>query len=244
MKQGLFEITENTALTDKVMRMRLAGDTSAMERPGQFVDIRLESLFLRRPLSVCDWDDESFTILYERVGQGTERMAALPAGERLDVLTGLGNGYDISLAGGHPLLVGGGTGLSPLYGLAKALLKNGVRPVVILGFHTAAEVFYTGEFKSMGIEPVITTEDGSCGVRGFVTSAMDFPYTFFYACGTEAMLRAVCEKSRCPGQISLGKRMGCGFGACMGCTVLTKNGPKRICKDGPVLNSEEVLWED
>ena len=244
MKQGLFEIIENTALTDKVMRMRLAGDTSAMERPGQFVDIRLESLFLRRPLSVCDWDDESFTILYERVGQGTERMAALPAGERLDVLTGLGNGYDISLAGGHPLLVGGGTGLSPLYGLAKALLKNGVRPVVILGFHTAAEVFYTGEFKSMGIEPVITTEDGSCGVRGFVTSAMDFPYTFFYACGTEAMLRAVCEKSRCPGQISLGKRMGCGFGACMGCTVLTKNGAKRICKDGPVLNSEEVLWED
>ena len=244
MKQGLYEITENTALTDKVMRMRLAGDTSAMERPGQFVDIRLESLFLRRPLSVCDWDDESFTILYERVGQGTERMAALPAGERLDVLTGLGNGYDISLAGGHPLLVGGGTGLSPLYGLAKALLKNGVRPVVILGFHTAAEVFYTGEFKSMGIEPVITTEDGSCGVRGFVTSAMDFPYTFFYACGTEAMLRAVCEKSRCPGQISLGKRMGCGFGACMGCTVLTKNGAKRICKDGPVLNSEEVLWED
>ena len=244
MKQGLYEITENTALTDKVMRMRLAGDTSAMERPGQFVDIRLESLFLRRPLSVCDWDDESFTILYERVGQGTERMAALPAGERLDVLTGLGNGYDISLAGGHPLLVGGGTGLSPLYGLAKALLKNGVRPVVILGFHTAAEVFYTGEFKSMGIEPVITTEDGSCGVRGFVTSAMDFPYTFFYACGTEAMLRAVCEKSRCPGQISLGKRMGCGFGACMGCTVLTKNGAKRICKDGPVLDSEEVLWED
>ncbi len=244
MKQGLFEIIENTALTDKVMRMRLAGDTSAMERPGQFVDIRLESLFLRRPLSVCDWDDESFTILYERVGQGTERMAALPAGERLDVLTGLGNGYDISLAGGHPLLVGGGTGLSPLYGLAKALLKNGVRPVVILGFHTAAEVFYTGEFKSMGIEPVITTEDGSCGVRGFVTSAMDFPYTFFYACGTEAMLRAVCEKSRCPGQISLGKRMGCGFGACMGCTVLTKNGAKRICKDGPVLDSEEVLWED
>lgn len=244
MKQGLFEIIENTALTDKVMRMRLAGDTSAMERPGQFVDIRLESLFLRRPLSVCDWDDESFTILYERVGQGTERMAALSAGERLDVLTGLGNGYDISLAGGHPLLVGGGTGLSPLYGLAKALLKNGVRPVVILGFHTAAEVFYTGEFKTMGIEPVITTEDGSCGVRGFVTSAMDFPYTFFYACGTEAMLRAVCEKSRCPGQISLGKRMGCGFGACMGCTVLTKNGAKRICKDGPVLNSEEVLWED
>ena len=244
MKQGLFEIIENTALTDKVMRMRLAGDTSAMERPGQFVDIRLESLFLRRPLSVCDWDDESFTILYERVGQGTERMAALSAGERLDVLTGLGNGYDISHAGGHPLLVGGGTGLSPLYGLAKALLKNGVRPVVILGFHTAAEVFYTGEFKTMGIEPVITTEDGSGGVRGFVTSAMDFPYTFFYACGTEAMLRAVCEKSRCPGQISLGKRMGCGFGACMGCTVLTKNGAKRICKDGPVLNSEEVLWED
>ena len=244
MKQAVFKIIENTALTSKVMRMRLAGDTSGFERPGQFVDIRLERLFLRRPLSVCDWDDESFTVLYERVGRGTEQMAVLPTDEKLDVLTGLGNGYDISPAGEKPLLVGGGTGLSPLYGLAKALLKHGVCPSVILGFHTAEEVFYAGEFEAMGIEPIIATEDGSCGIRGFVTEAMEFPYTFFYACGTEAMLRAVCEKSRCPGQISMGKRLGCGFGACMGCTVLTKNGPKRICKDGPVLNSEEVIWED
>ncbi|MBO7423766.1 MAG: dihydroorotate dehydrogenase electron transfer subunit [Oscillospiraceae bacterium] len=244
MKQAFFEIIENFALTGKVMRMRLAGDTSGIEQPGQFVDIRLENLFLRRPLSVCDWDDESFTVLYERVGRGTECMAALPAGERLDVMTGLGNGYDLSLAGETPLLIGGGTGLSPLYGLAKALVKRNVRPAVILGFSTAEEVFYTREFEAIGIKPIITTEDGSFGIQGFVTEAMDFPYTFFYACGTEAMLRAICEQSRCPGQISLGKRMGCGFGACMGCTVLTKNGPKRICKDGPVLNSEEVLWED
>ena len=244
MKQSVFEIVENTSLTSKVMRMRLAGDTSGMEQPGQFVDIRLENLFLRRPLSVCDWDDESFTVLYERVGRGTEQMATLPNGERLDVLTGLGNGYDLSLAGEKPLLIGGGTGLSPLYGLAKKLLKCGGHPSVILGFHTAEEVFYTGEFQEIGIEPIIATEDGSCGIRGFVTEAMELPYTYFYACGTEAMLHAVCEKSRTPGQISLGKRLGCGFGACMGCTVLTKNGPKRICKDGPVLNSEEVVWED
>ena len=244
MKQGFFTIEENRKLTPTTWLMRMSGDTSGVRAPGQFINIKLNGHFLRRPISICDARRDGLTIIYKVLGHGTEEMTCLTPGAELDVLTGLGNGYDISHAGGHPLLVGGGTGLSPLYGLAKALLKNGVRPVVILGFHTAAEVFYTGEFKTMGIEPVITTEDGSCGVRGFVTSAMDFPYTFFYACGTEAMLRAVCEKSRCPGQISLGKRMGCGFGACMGCTVLTKNGAKRICKDGPVLNSEEVLWED
>ena len=243
MKQGLFEITENTALTGKVMRMRLAGDTSGMGPPGQFADIRLDSFFLRRPLSVCDRDEESFTVLYERVGRGTEQMAALPAGTKLDVLTGLGNGFDLSKAGEQPVLVGGGTGLSPLYGLAKELLKNGVSPTVILGFNTAADLFYTGEFEALGVELRVTTVDGSFGKQGFVTGAMDLPYSCFYACGPEAMLRELCEKSGSPGQISLDRRMGCGFGACMGCTVLTKNGPKRICRDGPVLNREEMLWD-
>ena len=244
MKQGIFEIIENTALTGKVMRMRLAGDTSGIKQPGQFVDIRLESLFLRRPLSVCDWDNESFAVLYERVGHGTDRMAALPVGEKLDVLTGLGNGFDLSFAGEYPLLVGGGTGLSPLYGVAKVLQKNSICPTMILGFNTAEEVFYVEEFEALGSKVIIATVDGSRGIQGFATDAMDIPYTSFYACGTEAMLRAVCEKSKSPGEISLGKRLGCGFGACMGCTVLTKNGPKRICKDGPVLNREEILWED
>ncbi len=244
MKQAFFKIVENTALTSRVMRMRLAGDTSDIKLPGQFVNIRLENFFLRRPLSVCDWDKESFTVLYERVGKGTEYMAELPVGEKLDVLTGLGNGFDLNLAGKFPLLIGGGTGLSPLYGLAKTLLNHGVYPRVILGFNTAEDVFYAREFEFLGTEPVVTTVDGSCGVKGFVTEAMDNSHSCFYACGPEAMLRAVCEKSKSPGQLSFDKHMGCGFGACMGCTVLTKSGPKRICKDGPVLDREEILWDD
>ena len=244
MKQGVFTILENRALTAKVCRLRLGGDVSAIERPGQFVDLRLDGLFLRRPFSVCDRDADSFTILYERVGRGTELLSALPAGQTLDILTGLGNGFDPEHGGNTPLLIGGGTGLSPLYGLAKALLRRGARPTALLGFNTAAEVFYPEEFAALGVETVVCTVDGSRGVPGFVTAAMNLPHTFFYACGPEAMLRAVCEKSDRPGQLSFDKRMGCGFGACMGCTVLTKRGPVRICKDGPVLDREDVLWAD
>ena len=244
MKQGIFELTENTALTGKVSRLRLKGDVSAIEVPGQFVQVRIDSLFLRRPFSVCDRDDNSFTVLYETAGTGTELLRTLPVGTKLDVLTGLGNGFDLYRCGDTPLLIGGGTGLSPLYWLAKELLNFGISPRALLGFNTADDVFYADEFEALGIETVVATVDGSRGIKGFDTDAMDRPYSGFYACGPEAMLRAVCEASSEPGQISLDRRLGCGFGACMGCTVMTWNGPKRICKEGPVLDREEIIWED
>ncbi len=244
MKQGVFELAENTVLTGKVSSLRLTGDVSAIEIPGQFVQIQLDGLFLRRPFSVCDRDDNSFTVLYETAGTGTELLRTLPTGTELDVLTGLGNGFDLYRCGDTPLLIGGGTGISPLYWLAKELLKSGVSPKALLGFNTADDVFYADEFEALGIETLITTADGSRGIKGLVIDAMDKPYSGFYACGPEAMLRAVCEASSKPGQISLDRRMGCGFGACMGCTVMTWNGPKRICKEGPVLDREEIIWED
>ena len=244
MKQGIFQIAENTVLTDKVSRLCLTGDVSDIEKPGQFVQVRISDLFLRRPFSVCDRDDNSFTVLYEAAGAGTELLRKMTAGSRLDVLTGLGNGFDLCRCGDTPLLIGGGTGLSPLYWLAKELLKRGALPTALLGFNTADEVFYADEFRTLGIETIVTTADGSCGLKGFVTAAMERPHSGFYSCGPEEMLRAVCNASPMPGQLSLDRRMGCGFGACMGCTVITRSGPKRICKEGPVLDREEIIWED
>ena len=243
MKQGIFTVTENSPLTDRVLRLVLRGDVSVIERPGQFVQLRLDGLFLRRPFSVCDRDTDSFTILFETVGKGTAKLREIQPGAKLDALTGLGNGFDLNACGDAPLLIGGGTGVSPLYWLAKALLKQGKGPTALLGFNTAGDVFYENEFRALGVETVVTTVDGSYGVKGFVTDAMDREYTGFYTCGPEAMMKAVCEHTDKPGQLSFDKRMGCGFGACMGCTVKTTNGLKRICKDGPVLSSGEVLWE-
>lgn len=243
MKQGIFTAAENRPLTNKVSRLILAGDVSAIERPGQFVQLRLNGLYLRRPFSVCDRAEDSFTVVFETVGKGTAKLRDIQPGEKLDVLTGLGNGFDLSACGDTPLLIGGGTGVSPLYWLAKELLRQGKRPTALLGFNTAGDVFYETAFRALGVETIVTTVDGSYGIRGFVTDAMNREYTGFYTCGPEAMMKAVCEHTDKPGQLSFDKRMGCGFGACMGCTVKTKNGLKRICKDGPVLSSEEVLWE-
>ena len=244
MKQGLFTIAENTPLTASVARLRLRGDTSGIGAPGQFVNIAVPSLFLRRPFSVCDWDADSLTVLYETVGRGTELLRSLPLGTELDLLTGLGNGFDLGCAGPAPLLVGGGTGLSPLYGLAKRLLEAGCEPRVILGFRSRDEVFALRSFHALGLYPSITTEDGSFGIRGRVTDALPMPHSYLYACGPEPMLRALAEKSETGAQFSFDVRMGCGFGACMGCTKQTVNGPKRVCRDGPVFRKEEILWAD
>jgi len=243
MKQGIFTVAENKPLTGKVSRLVLKGDVSAIERPGQFVQLRLDGLFLRRPFSVCDRDTDSFTVLFETVGKGTEKLRTLEPHSRIDVLTGLGNGFDLNACGDGPLLIGGGTGVSPLCWLAKELLAQGKHPTALLGFNTAEDVFYENEFRALGIETIVTTVDGSYGMKGFVTDAMNQECTGFFTCGPEAMMKAVCAATDKPGQLSFDKRMGCGFGACMGCTVKTKNGLKRICKDGPVLSSEEVLWE-
>lgn len=244
MKQSIFTILTNEALTPSVYRMTLSGDTSAITAPGQFVNIRLAGKFLRRPISVCDWEEGKLTVVYKVVGHGTAQMAAMVPGESLDLLTGLGNGYDLSLVGAAPLLVGGGVGVPPMYGLAKLLRAMGKEVQVILGFNTKAEIFYEQEFKDLGCTVTVTTADGSCGVKGFVTDAMkNMHYSHFCACGPEPMLKALYAASTTSGQMSFEERMGCGFGACMGCSCKTLTGNKRICKDGPVMKKEEILWD-
>ena len=244
MQQGMFEIVENKPLTDRVMRMRLQGDTSAITVPGQFVNIRLNGLFLRRPISVCDIEADVLTIIYKVVGHGTAQMCECLPGQTLDLLTGLGNGYDLSCAGDAPLLLGGGVGVPPMYLLARRLREAGKQVQVLLGFNTASEVFYEDEFRRLGCAVMIATADGSYGKKGFVTDALPESYSHFYACGPEPMLRAVCRATKTSGQLSFERRMGCGFGACMGCSCKTLTGNKRICKEGPVMRKEEILWED
>ena len=244
MKQGFFEIIDNKALTASVYQMRLSGDTSAITASGQFVNIKLEGKFLRRPISVCDCENGVLTLVYKVVGKGTEDMSRMKAGDRLDILTGLGNGYDLSPAGDRPLLLGGGVGVPPMYMLAKQLRAEGKQVSVILGFNTRDEIFYEDEFRALGCDVTVATADGSYGVRGFVTGAMEgMDYTYFYTCGPEPMLKAVYSASATEGQFSFEERMGCGFGACMGCSCKTVTGYKRICREGPVLRKEEILWQ-
>ena len=244
MKQGIFEIVNNTPLTDCVYRMVLRGDTSAITAAGQFVNLKLTGKYLRRPISVCEVNGDLLTIVYKVVGTGTEQMSKMSAGETVDILTGLGNGYDLSLAGDKPVLLGGGVGVPPMYELAKRLIAMGKPVQVILGFNTASELFYEKEFKTLGAEVTVTTVDGSYGLKGFVTDALkNMDYTYFYTCGPEPMLKAIYKASVTSGQMSFEKRMGCGFGACMGCSCKTITGYKRICKEGPVMKKEEILWE-
>lgn len=243
MKQGIFEITSNQALTKEVYRMVLAGDTSAVTAPGQFVELALPGKFLRRPISVSDWNADSLTLIYKVVGQGTEQMSQLPVGAKLDVLTGLGNGYNTAISGDTPVLVGGGVGVPPLYGLCKTLLTQGKHPAVVLGFNKASEIFLADEFRVLGAEVFIATADGSVGTKGFVTDVLKvLPYSYFYACGPLPMLRAMETVVTSDGQYSMEERMGCGFGACMGCSIQTKSGARRVCKDGPVFPREEVFF--
>ena len=244
MKQGKFQILDNIPLTDTVYIMTLKGDTSAIIAPGQFVNIQLDGLFLRRPISVCDVNGDVLTIIYKIVGKGTEKMSGMKCGT-LDVLSGLGNGYDLSKSGEHPVLIGGGVGVPPMYLLCKELLEMGKKVQVILGFNTKSEIFFEEEFKSLGTDVFVTTVDGSYGIKGFVTDALrGVEYSYFFACGPEPMLKAIYKDSKTSGQMSFEKRMGCGFGACMGCSCKTLTGYKRICKEGPVLEKEEILWED
>ncbi len=242
MKQGLFEISSNREIARNTYEMRLAGDASAITAPGQFVNIKLAGHYLRRPISVCDWEKNALTIIYKVVGKGTSAMARMGAGETLDLLTGLGNGFDISKCPDRPLIVGGGAGIPPLYLLAKRLVAAGARPVAVLGFNSNDERFYEHAFEALGIEVRVTVCDGAPGcVAGYVTDAMreDAPYVF--ACGPEPMLRAVYDKAK-DGQFSFESRMGCGFGACLGCSCRTRYGNKRICTDGPVLERGEIIW--
>ena len=244
MKQSIFTIKENMPLTSNVYKMLLEGDTSHITNCGQFVNIKLDGLFLRRPISVCDCEGNILTLIYKVVGKGTEQMSLMQAGEKLDVLTGLGNGYDASVSGNAPILLGGGVGVPPMYMLCKKLIAEGKKVSVVLGFNKADEVFYENEFRALGADVTVTTVDGSYGTQGFVTDVMkNTEYSYFYTCGPEPMLKAVYNTSISEGQFSFEERMGCGFGACMGCSCKTITGYKRICKEGPVMKKEEILWE-
>ena len=244
MKNVKLTVIQNIPLTDSVYQMRLKGEIGDITAPGQFVNIQLDGLFLRRPISVCDVQGDVLTIVYKVVGKGTEQMSRMKEGT-LNVLTGLGNGYDLTLSGEKPVLLGGGVGVPPMYLLAKKLIAEGKKVQVILGFNTKSELFYEEEFKALGAQVTVTTVDGSYGLKGFVTDALkDMDYSYFYTCGPEPMLKAVYKASGTSGQMSFEKRMGCGFGACMGCSCKTITGFKRICKEGPVMKKEEILWED
>ena len=237
MKQRLFEIQSNEQIAKNVYRMQLAGDTAGI-LPGQFVNIRVQGQFLRRPISVCNIADGILTIIYKVVGVGTEAMSHLPVGTQLDILTVLGNGYDLSKAGDAPLLVGGGVGVPPMYMLARQLREAGKKVRVILGFNTKDEVFYEEEFRALGCDVTVTTVDGSHGVKGFVTNALDGQQSYYYTCGPLPMIKALLQAAGTNGEVSMEERMGCGFGACMGCTIQTTKGPKRVCKEGPVFPAE------
>ncbi|MGN0487493.1 MAG: dihydroorotate dehydrogenase electron transfer subunit [Acutalibacteraceae bacterium] len=243
MKQCLLTVEKNEKLCENVFRMVLTGDTSALKAPGQFINLSVEDCYLRRPISVYDWDERSVTIIYKVVGRGTEKMSAWQVSKQTDALMGLGNGFDVSRSGESPLLIGGGVGIPPLYGLCKRLVALGKSPTVILGFNKQSEIFCKEDFESLDVKTIVTTVDGSEGVKGFVTDAMpDLSYTYFYTCGPMPMFRAIEKTAVGDGEYSFEERMGCGFGACMGCSCKTKYGSKRICKDGPVLQREEIIW--
>lgn len=243
MKQEIFTVKSNVPIAKDVYKMVLSGCTDSITKPGQFVNIKLDGFFLRRPISVCDWNENSLTIIYKVVGGGTEAMSKIKTDEKLDILVGLGNGYDTSKSGPSPLLIGGGVGVPPMYALCKRLVAEGKSPTVILGFNTKSEVFYQNEFAMLGAKVIVTTADGSLGIKGFVTDAMkELSYSYFFTCGPMPMFLAIEKQAKTSGQYSFEERMGCGFGACMGCSCKTKYKNKRICKDGPVLEREEIVW--
>lgn len=244
MTQGIYKIKENRSLAPSVFLLVLEGDTGGISASGQFVNIKIDGLFLRRPISICDYDEESITLIYKVVGRGTEIMSQMNVGTTLDVLVGLGNGYNTSVSGETPVLIGGGVGIPPMYNLCKKLISEGKSPSVILGFNKAEEIFFYDEFKALTDKTYIATVDGSVGTQGFVTDVLkDIDYSYFYTCGPMPMFKAVNSVAKTSGQFSFEERMGCGFGACMGCSCKTVTGNKRICKEGPVLRREEILWE-
>ena len=243
MYQGIYEIKSNTQLTDSIYEMVLIGDTSSITAPGQFINIKLDGFYLRRPISICDYNDRTITIIYKVVGNGTDLMSKMKSGDNLDVLCGLGNGFDVSKSSEKPVLIGGGVGVPPMYNLCKKLISDGKKVTVILGFNKKDEIFYEDEFKKLGADVKVTTVDGSYGIKGFVTDALkETNYTYFFTCGPMPMFKAIEATATTSGQYSFEERMGCGFGACMGCSCKTKYGNKRICKDGPVLEREEIIW--
>ena len=245
MQRVVLTVTKNEALTPLIYEMHLAGDVSGVTRAGQFVEIALDGLYLRRPISVCNYEDGELTLIYKVVGKGTDLMSQMAEGTQLDVLTGLGNGFNIDHKCEKPLLVGGGVGVPPLYRLTRDLIARGKDVTVVLGFNTESEIFYAEKFEELGAKVIIATADGSVGVKGFVNNAISesgIEADYFYSCGPLPMLKALCQSLEIDGEVSLEERMGCGFGICMGCSIQTTKGAKRVCKEGPVFKKEEVIW--
>lgn len=245
MNKSKYKILENKKIAKDVFEMVLEGDTTAINKPGQFINIEIEDLYLRRPISICDYDEKTITVIYKVVGQGTEKMSKLEKGKELDILTGLGNGFDTKNSGDKPLIIGGGVGTPPMYRLCKDLISEGKTPTVILGFNSKEDMFYKEKFEELDVKVYISTVDGSVGTKGFVTDVIKNigDFTYFYACGPMVMLEAVCKETNISGEVSLEGRMGCGFGACMGCTIQTKKGNKRVCREGPVFDKEDLIWK-
>lgn len=244
MKQGKYELIDSYEIKKGIFKLSVIGDASAITTPGQFINIKIDDLYLRRPISVCDLYEDVITIIFRVVGKGTEKLSRYGKGKKLDILTGLGNGFDVSKAGDNPMLVGGGIGVPPLFLLAKDLISKNKTVSVVLGFNSKSDTILEREFKKLGCDVRVATVDGSCGIKGFVTDALFDDYSYFYTCGPEPMFRALYDVTKTSGQFSFEERMGCGFGACMGCSCKTVKGYKRICKDGPVLEKEEILWEE
>ncbi len=254
MKECILTVKENIPVAKDVYRMLLSGDVSEATTPGQFINIEIPGFFLRRPISVCDvlssegkCENDTVVILYKEVGEGTGLLKTLPADTKLNVLTGLGNGFNADKSGKRPLLIGGGIGGAPMLMLLKRLLAKGKKPAVVLGFNSGRDVILEKEIKELeeDIDFRIMTADGSFGVKGMVTDGFrDIDYTYFYACGPKPMLNAVYLNTVGDGEFSFEERMGCGFGACMGCSVEMKSGMKRVCKDGPVFGKGDIIWKD
>lgn len=243
-KKDVYEILKNEMMTKDVYKMVLKGETKYIKAPGQFINLKIDGCYLRRPISVSDWDENTITIIYKIFGKGTEIMSKMNVGEKLDIITGLGNGFNTNLSGQRPILIAGGVGVPPMYRLCKELIQEEKSPIVVLGFNTKEEIFYENEFKDLGVKVYVSTVDGSYGINGFVTDAIKDlkDYTYYYACGPMPMLKAIYDETQSDGELSLEERMGCGFGACMGCSIQTTEGTKRICKEGPVFRKEEIIW--
>ena len=239
-------IISNIQLTQDIYKMILEVDTSFITNPGQFINITIDNKYLKRPISISDYTDNSLTIIYKVVGKGTKILSNKIKGETIEALVGLGNGFTIK-DNKEVLLVGGGVGIPPLYNLAKQLINNNTKVNVLLGFNTINDIFYDKEFKELGCTVYITTIDGSKGIKGHIGNGLqeyNLTNLYYYSCGPKPMLKALTQISNNQGQLSFEARMGCGFGACMGCSIEVKDGYKRICKEGPIFSSEEILWID
>ena len=245
MKRAVFTVLGNERISADVFDLRLSGDTSELVGSGQFVNADIPDLYLRRPISICDYSPGEMRLVIKIVGKGTQKMASLKEGDPVDLLVPLGNGFDTAKSGKTPYLFGGGVGVAPMVRLAKDLIGQGKKTTVVLGFNSSSDVILYDDYcRIVGKENVfVTTVDGSFGQKGFVTEVNADGASFVYSCGPLPMMKALDKAIECGAEYSFESRMGCGFGACMGCTLASAGGPVRVCREGPVFRKGEILWQ-